>query len=140
MMKSIITRLAGLSFVRKAVDKVDETADLSVFDRRPSRKVIAGLFLIGFSYVIGWPLIAVLAGLAVSSQAPMVIAVGGPLAYGLSHLVFLAGVYLAGAGYAKGFLRRLTRRRLSTGAVSGDRRSHLASEPPTRPPGFDPKN
>jgi hypothetical protein len=139
MMKPIITRLAGLSFVRKAADKVDVTADLSVFDRRPSRKMIVGLFLIGFSYVIGWPLIALLAGLAVSAHAPMVIAVGGPLAYGLSHLVFLAGVYLAGAAYAKFFLRWLTRRRLSTGAVSSDRRSHRASEPPAQPPGFVPK-
>jgi hypothetical protein len=35
--------------------------------------------------------------------------VGGPVAYVLSHLVFLLGMYLAGAYYSYIFLRWLTR-------------------------------
>jgi hypothetical protein len=35
--------------------------------------------------------------------------VGGPLTYGLSHLVFLLGMYLCGAVYSLIFLRWLTR-------------------------------
>jgi len=35
--------------------------------------------------------------------------VGGPLTYGLSHLVFLVGMYLSGATYSLIFLRWLTR-------------------------------
>jgi hypothetical protein len=39
----------------------------------------------------------------------LVVIVGGPLTYGLSHLVFLLGMYLCGAVYSLIFLRWLTR-------------------------------
>jgi hypothetical protein len=35
--------------------------------------------------------------------------VGGPLIYGLSHVVFMAGMYFAGNRYAPIFLRCATR-------------------------------
>ena len=38
-----------------------------------------------------------------------VVGVGGPFAYGLSHLVFLLGMYLSGSFYALIFLRWFTR-------------------------------
>jgi hypothetical protein len=47
--------------------------------------------------------------LAVYLQKPLVAIIGGPLTYGLSHLVFLAGMYLAGAEYTRIFLRWATR-------------------------------
>ena len=61
------------------------------------------------SYVIGWPLITLLGILAVYYEQPALVLLGGPMAYGLSHLVFLLGMYLAGARYSWIFLRWLTR-------------------------------
>ena len=60
---------------------------------------------IGFSYIIGWPAIGALGILAVYFNRPWLVAVGGPVMYGLSHLVFLLGMYLAGYNYTKIFLR-----------------------------------
>jgi hypothetical protein len=82
-----------------------ERADLSAFHRRPGPKVICGLAVIAFSYVIGWPLIAVLGILSVHYDNAAIVAVGGPVAYGISHLVFLLGMILAGATYSRIFMR-----------------------------------
>jgi hypothetical protein len=105
-LKNIIAKLAGLPFVQKAMD---EEADLGAFKQRPTLKVVLGVSLIAFSYLIGWPLIGLLTSLSIYYHQPLLIAVGGPLAYGLSHLVFLAGMYIAGAKYTRIFLRWLTR-------------------------------
>jgi hypothetical protein len=43
--------------------------------------------------------------MAVYFKKPLIIIIGGPLTYGLSHLVFILGMYLAGAKYTKIFLR-----------------------------------
>ena len=102
----LFERLAETDFVRKAVE---ERADLSAFREKPSFRVLLGVFAIGFSYVIGWPAISALGALAVYLQEPLWIAIGGPLLYGLSHLVFLFGMYLSGAKYSKIFLRWATR-------------------------------
>lgn len=55
-----------------------------------------GLGLIVFSYLIAWPLIALLGILAVHHRKPAIFAVGSPLAYILSYLVFILGAWLAG--------------------------------------------
>lgn len=82
-----------------------ERADLNAFRRRPDLRVISGVAAIAFSYVIGWPLIALLGVAAVHYQNAAIAVVGGPVAYGLSHLVFMLGMYLAGAKYSWIFLR-----------------------------------
>jgi hypothetical protein len=105
-MRCLVHRLAATAYVRRAIE---ERADLSAFRQRPSLRVVAGVGAILFSYVIGWPLIAVLGVAAVHLNQPLVVAVGGPVAYGLSHLVFLLGMYLAGAEYSMIFLRWATR-------------------------------
>ncbi|MGB8424918.1 MAG: hypothetical protein WCD88_03980 [Desulfobacterales bacterium] len=107
MASKLITRISQTEFVRSAVA---EKADLSAFKKRPSVRIIAGMSLIGFSYLIGWPAVGALSALAVYLQKPLVAIVGGPLTYGLSHLVFLAGMYLAGAEYTRIFLRWATRK------------------------------
>ena len=94
--------LAGTKFVRKAIA---ERADLSAFRKPPSPRILAGIFAIAFSYVIGWPAIGVLGTLSVYFKQPLLVVIGGPVTYGLSHLVFLLGMYLAGADYTKIFLR-----------------------------------
>ena len=98
--------LAGTRFAKRAIE---EEADLSAFRQRPSLRVIAGVCAIMFSYVIGWPLIAGLGAVSVYWKQPLLAVVGGPVAYGLSHLVFLLGMYLAGAEYSMIFLRWATR-------------------------------
>ncbi len=105
-MLNLVTRLTAIAFVRNALL---EEADLSAFRQKPSLRIIAGVGAILFSYVIGWPLITLLGAAAVYFERPAIVLVGGPLAYGLSHLVFLLGMYLAGARYSWIFLRWLTR-------------------------------
>jgi hypothetical protein len=97
-----VERLANISFVRKAIE---EHADLSAFKQRPSWRVVTGVSAIMLSYVIGWPLIAGLGAVSVYWHQPLIVAIGGPVAYGLSHLVFLLGMYLAGAKYSLIFFR-----------------------------------
>jgi hypothetical protein len=105
-MRRLVQRLAATAYVRRAIE---EQADLSAFRQRPSLRVVAGVGAILFSYVIGWPLIAVLGAVSIHMNQPLVVGVGGPVAYGLSHLVFLLGMYLAGAEYSMIFLRWATR-------------------------------
>ncbi|HSO60379.1 MAG TPA: hypothetical protein VLR50_05015 [Desulfobacterales bacterium] len=106
MKSRIIKKVAATPFVRSAIA---EKADLTAFKQKPSARILGGVFLIGFSYIIGWPAVGALAALAIYLQEPLVAIIGGPLTYGLSHLVFLAGMYLAGAKYSGVFLRWATR-------------------------------
>jgi len=103
---SIIKRISETEYVRSAIE---DKADLSAFKEKPSIRVILGVSAICFSYIIGWPAISVLGALAIYLDRPLLIAIGGPLVYGLSHLVFLLGMYLAGYNYTKIFLRWATR-------------------------------
>jgi hypothetical protein len=106
MKSRIINKLGNTLYVRKAIE---EKADLSAFKQKPSARILFGVFLIGFSYIIGWPAVGALAVLAVYLENPLVAIIGGPLTYVLSHLVFLAGMYLTGAKYTGIFLRWATR-------------------------------
>jgi hypothetical protein len=105
-MKKAVTRLTRVSFVKSAII---EKSDLSAFKKRPGVREMSGITAIGFSYVIGWPLIALLGALSIYFERPAIVLIGGPAAYILSHLVFLLGMYLAGARYSWIFLRWLTR-------------------------------
>ena len=98
----IIKKLAQTEFVRNAIA---DKADLSAFRQKPTATIILGMFLIVFSYVIGWPAVGALGTLSVVMEKPLILIIGGPLIYGLSHLVFLLGMILAGADYTKIFLR-----------------------------------
>ena len=105
-MHKLVTKLASIGFVRRAME---DKADLSAFRQKPTARVIAGVTAIALSYLIGWPLIALLTTAAVYYEEPFIALVGGPVAYGLSHLTFILGMYLAGARYSWIFLRWLTR-------------------------------
>lgn len=105
-LKKLVLRLSRTRFVRSAIA---DRADLSAFKGRPGPKVIAGVSAIACSYVIGWPLISLLGVAAVYYENAYIAVVGGPAAYGLSHLVFLLGMYLAGAKYSRIFFRWATR-------------------------------
>ena len=98
----LIDKIAKTKFVRSAVE---EKADLSAFRQRPTLRIILGISAIGISYIIGWPAVAFLGTLSIYFKEPLIVAIGGPITYGLSHLVFLLGMYLAGAKYTRIFLR-----------------------------------
>ena len=80
--------------------------------------MILGIILIGFSYLIGWPAVALFGILSIYFGQPLILIIGGPVIYGISHLVFIAGLYLAGARYSYVFLRWATRKALEK--VLGD--------------------
>jgi len=105
-MQKLVAKLASTRFVRNVME---EAADLSAFKQKPSLRVILGVGAIALSYVIGWPLITLLGALSVYYKEPIIVLLGGPVAYGLSHLTFILGMYLAGARYSWIFLRWLTR-------------------------------
>jgi hypothetical protein len=73
-----------------------EPVDLSPFKEPPSRKLLIGLALIGVSFVLGWPLIAVVGGVAVYLRNPWIAVLGGPAVWWFSHFVWTAGMFVAG--------------------------------------------
>jgi len=107
ILRGMGSRLAATRFVREAIA---EKADLKALRVKPTPRVWIGLGLVGFSYIIGWPAVGLLAGISYHLREPLIIVIGGPVTYGLSHLVFLAGSYLAGVHYVRIFLRWSMRR------------------------------
>jgi hypothetical protein len=105
-MQTLVGRLSARPYVRAAIE---EEADLSAFKERPTPPIIAGVALIVFSYLVAWPLISVLAAISLYLKQPLIVAIGGPVAYGLSHLIFILGMVLSGAKYTAIFLRWATR-------------------------------
>ncbi|QTA80125.1 Uncharacterized protein dnl_24130 [Desulfonema limicola] len=103
---NILKKITQTEYVRSAVA---EKADLSAFKEQPSMRIMAGIGVIIFSYIIGWPAVSAFGALSVYLKEPKILLIGGPLIYGLSHLVFIFGMYLAGAKYTKIFMRWATR-------------------------------
>lgn len=95
-------RLSRIHFVSRAIA---ERADLSAFREPPTVRIIAGVFAICLSFVICWPAISALGVFSVYVGRPWIVAVGGPVLYGLSHLCFIAGMLLSGEKYTRLFLR-----------------------------------
>jgi hypothetical protein len=108
--KPIVRRLAETVWMQNALK---EDGDLHVFRQRPPAQVYLGIGLILISYIIGWPAVVLLGLIAFYTGKPLVLAIGGPLTYGLSHLVFLAGLYLAGKRYAAALARRVAKKLLA---------------------------
>jgi hypothetical protein len=106
----IVARLARARFVREAVaEKGDLSALWAALREKKTPRVWVGLGIVGFSYLLGWPAVGLLAVIAYRLREPLVILVGGPVIYALSYVVLLAGSWLAGARYAGIVLRWVTR-------------------------------
>jgi hypothetical protein len=103
---NIINRIAETKYVRSAIQ---DKADLSAFREKPTVRIISGVLAIMISYVICWPAISALGAISIYLNKPLLIVIGGPFLYGLSHLVFLLGMYLAGEKYTRIFFRWATR-------------------------------
>ena len=104
--KKCILRVAATAFVQSAIT---ERANLTAFHEKPTPRVLIGIFSIGLSFLLGWPAVAALGVLSLHWQTPWILAIGGPLTYGFSHLVFLLGMYLSGTVYSLIFCRWLAR-------------------------------
>jgi hypothetical protein len=98
MIRKAAEHLAKTKYIRGAME--DQT-DIKDIWKQPTPRMIVGLTLVGFSYIIGWPAVAAMGFLSVYFREPLLIVIGGPVTYGLSHLVFLTGAWLAGAQYAR---------------------------------------
>lgn len=119
----LLGRIEKTEFVRAAVE---QGADLSELKQRPTPRTWFGIFFMGFSYLIGWPAIALLGFVSIRMGEPWWVAVGGPALYGLSHLVFLLGMVLAGTQYTRPFLRWAARRAVEKWGTAGPRESARA--------------
>ena len=94
MIRKIARILAETKFIREILE---HPVDLSEFRERPTPQLIAGLILMGFSYLIGWPAVTALSMLAIYLHEPLIAIIGCPATYGLSCVVFLIGAWLARA-------------------------------------------
>ncbi len=71
--------------------------------------MIAGIILIGFSYVIGLPAVIAMGIIAVWMKKPLVAVIGGPLIYAISTIIFIIGIKMVGKTYFQVFSRWLVR-------------------------------
>lgn len=104
--KHIAQYLLRIAFVQSAMQ---DEANFTLLKSRPSNRVLTGIGLILISYTIGWPAISLLGLISYRTGKVSVLVIGGPLMYGISHLVFMIGTYLAGKHYAVIFLRCASR-------------------------------
>jgi len=93
MFKSLRRKLTQSDWAQRALAKPIE---MRVMQPKPSIRFLVGIGVIGFSYLMAWPFIGVLGIISLSFDEPRIVAIGGPLAYGLSYLVFFLGIWLAG--------------------------------------------
>ena len=107
LLRSFARRLARTKFGQKSLTKPD---GLSILKQQPGARVYVGLVLLAMSFLISLPILAFLSYLSVKSTKPMIIAVGGPVVFLLVHIMFGAGVYLAGKNYALEVLHWTTKR------------------------------
>jgi len=97
---------------------LQEELDLRSLKRKPTTREQFGIVLVLFSYVIGWPAVALFCFLSLYLKQPLVLIIGGPLTYGTAHVVFLVGMYIIGRDYAMLFMKWLIKKaceRLSAG-------------------------
>jgi len=106
-LSSMARRLARTKFGQKALTQPD---GLGILKQKPTTRVYGGLGLMALSYLTGLPALAFLSYLSVKMSKPMIIAVGGPVVFGLVHIMFGVGVYLAGQNYAMEALLWATKR------------------------------
>jgi hypothetical protein len=63
---------------------------------RPTARIGLGLVLMAVSYPLAWPAMTLLGAWAVRWRSPVLGAVGVPVLYGLSWLVWMLGVWITG--------------------------------------------
>ncbi|HON58465.1 MAG TPA: hypothetical protein PLT45_02910 [Smithella sp.] len=107
-----VIKKVGLYFANKEFCRAAlcDRADLkSIFRGKLSPSVVAGLVLIVISFIIGIPAMVVVGVASAWLKSPLMGLVGIPLVYGISWLMLMLGLYLAGSRYGMAFLRWATR-------------------------------
>jgi uncharacterized membrane protein YbhN (UPF0104 family) len=124
-----IIKKAALYFARKEFcrNAINERADLSIFKEKLTVSVSAGLILITVSYLLGIPAVFIVGIIAAWWKNPKFGIVGIPLIYGISWLLFMLGIYLAGPQYGKALSRWTVRVMLEK--ILGDEAKNIASNP-----------
>lgn len=88
---------------------IEDQADLKAIREKPTPSMIAGLIMIGFSYIIGLPAVVAMGIIAVWAKKPLVAVIGGPLIYAISTIIFIIGIRMAGRTYVHVFCRWMVR-------------------------------
>ncbi len=104
---SMARRLARTRFGQRALTRPD---GLGILERKPTVRVYGGVALMAISVLTGLPSLALLSYLSVRMSDPRIIAIGGPVSFVAVHVMFGAGVYLAGQNYASQALLWATKR------------------------------
>ena len=78
---------------------IEDRADLTAIREKPTPSMIAGIVMIGFSYVIGLPAVIAMGVIAVWMKKPLVAVIGGPLIYAISTVIFIIGIKMVGKTY-----------------------------------------
>ena len=93
-----IVKKAALHFARKKFCKtaIEEQASLRGLREKPTLRMIVGMGLILFSYVIGLPAVIALGIIAIWMKEPLLGVIGAPVTYAVSTVIFIIGIHLAG--------------------------------------------
>jgi hypothetical protein len=106
----IIKKLAnGIAKTKFASRAINDGEDLSAFKEKPTVRKYFGIFLMCCSFIIGWPAVGLIGAFSIYWHEPLLIIIGGPLLLVIAHILFLAGMYLAGGKYVMVFFRWATR-------------------------------
>jgi hypothetical protein len=106
ILKNTAHYFARKDFCRAAIQ---EHADLSVFEKKLTTSVIAGLVLIVVSCLMGLPTAVILGGIVMAKFNFLIAAIITTLVYGISWLLLMLGLYLAGPKYGRAVSRWLVR-------------------------------
>ncbi len=107
---NLINKLAnGIAKTKFASRAINDRADLSAFKEKPTARNFSGIFLMCCSFIMGLPGVGLIGALSIHWHEPLLIIIGGPLLIVLAHLVFFAGMYLAGGNYLMVVFRWATR-------------------------------
>jgi hypothetical protein len=106
LLRKIALYFAQKSFCRAAIE---EHADLGAFKEKLTIPIITGIALVALSYTIGLPTVIAFCAFAASINKPLIGIIGGALIYGISTLMFIIGIKMAGTKYFVALNRWLTR-------------------------------
>jgi hypothetical protein len=106
ILKRTALYLARTKYCKTAIE---DHADLAAIREKPTPSMIAGIIMIGFSYIIGLPAVIAMSVIAVWVKKPLVAVIGGPLIYAISTIIFIIGIKLTGKTYFHIFCRWLVR-------------------------------
>jgi hypothetical protein len=124
-----IIKKAARYFARKEFcrNAINARNDLSVLRQKHTIPEIIGIILLVLSIIMVIPSFFVVGLIAHDLKKPMVGIIGIPVAYGISWLITMLGMYLAGPRYAKALGRWITKVVLEK--ILGDEAKKIASDP-----------